>query len=220
MTLRIMNIEVLGEISFDELREKIRSVPLMNKREDGSNIYVYGDANISLREFDVGDVNPTSFYVIRDNMRFQRELREELLKQGIDSLHLDRAYELKNDKGEIWTLMPPVIEVASRDVRFVPMEGELKYNDVSQLNIPIINDGMHRVSLARELGDTFNGIYISGVLKEFPFYAHPNGWSRVKEVDKVPASKEEKKFYSRENCYGLYRDFGFLGCGAPRGVSK
>ena len=68
--MRIMNIEVLGEISFDELREKIRSVPLMNKREDGSNIYVYGDANISLREFDVGDVNPTSFYVIRDNMRF------------------------------------------------------------------------------------------------------------------------------------------------------
>lgn len=203
-----------------DLSDKIRQIPLMEKREDGSDIYVYENANISLKELSVDEINPTSFYVIKDNMQFQRDLRNELLDKGIDTLRLDRGYELKNEKGEIWTLMPPVIEVTKRDVRYVHQEGELKYEDIVKINIPIINDGMHRINLARELGKTFNAIYISGASEDYPFYAHPNEWSRIKEVDKVPSTKLEKKFYSKENCYGLYRDFGSLGCGAPRGTSK
>lgn len=215
-----MKIEIIREIGFEELVKKIRRVPLMDKREDGSNIYVYDNANISLKEFNVEEVNPTSFYVLNENMRFQRGLRKELLGKGIDTLHLDRAYELRNEKSEIWTLMPPIIEVTQRDVNYVHQKGELKYEDIVRLNIPIINDGLHRITLAEELSKTFNSIYISGASKEYPFYAHPNDWSRVKRVDKVPSVKTEKKFYSRENCYGLYRDFGVLGCGAPRGLSK
>ena len=215
-----MKIEIIGEIEFRDLAQKIRQVPLMGKKEDGSNIYVYENANISLKELKVDEVNPTSFYVIKDNMQFQKELRAELLIKGIDTLHLNKAYELKNEKGEIWTLTPPIVEVTQRYIKYIQQEGELKYGDIVKVNVPIINDGMHRISLAKELYETFNSIYISGVPVEHPFYAHPNDWARVKEVDKVPSSKLEKKFYSRESCYGLYRDFGVLGCGAPRGTSK
>lgn len=211
-----MKIEVLKEIPFGELERNIRSVPLLKSPD----VFVYADANISLREFHVDEINPTSFYVIKDNLQRQKDLREVLLKKGIDSLHLDKAYEIKNSLGEMWTLMPPVIEVAERKISYVPQEDEIKYSDEIKLKIPVINDGMHRVFLAREEGESFNGVYVSGVMKEFPFYAHPNGWDMVKMVDEVPATKKEKKFYSRNDCYGLYRDFGVLGCGAPRGTSK
>lgn len=215
-----MKIDIVGEIEFRDLANKIRGVPLMGKRDDGSSIYVYENANISLKELKVNEINPTSFYVLKNNMEFQRNLRSDLLKMGIDTLHLKKAYEIKNEKGEIWTLTPPIIEVTQRDVKYIPREGELKYGDVVRVNVPIINDGMHRVNLARELNETFNAIYISRVPEEYPFYAHPNEWSKVKEYEEVPSSKLEKKFYSRENCYNLYRDFGTIGCGAPRGTSK
>jgi len=61
----------------------------------------------------------------------------------------------------------------------------------------------------------FNGIYIVGALESHPFYAHPNEWERIKIVEEVPKDKKDKKFYSRPDCYALYRNFGVLGCGAP-----
>ena len=54
----------------------------------------------------------------------------------------------------------------------------------------------------------------------FFFYAHPNEWNKVKIFDDTPKTKRGKKLYSREDNYALYRNFGILGCGEPRGVSK
>jgi hypothetical protein len=220
MFFEIMKIDILKKIDFDELERMVRGVPLLKKREDGSNVYVYENADISLRELGVNDVNPTSFYVIGENLQTQRDLRKALSSHGVDILHLEGAYEIKNERGHVWTLMPPVVEVAEREVFYVPQDGEIEYLDKVKLNVPIINDGMHRAFLARELGESFNAVYVSGALSDFPFYAHPNSWDKIKEVVEVPATKVEKKFYSREDCYGLYRDFGVLGCGAPRGTSK
>ena len=215
-----MRVKIVGEIEFDELKRRIRRVPLMQKHINGSEIYVYEEADISVRRIHVNDVNPTTFYLLRDNIDFQRSLRRVLLEQGIDTLQLTRAYNIENEKGEVWTLMPPIIEVTQRDVIYFPRDGEIMYNDIVGLQIPIINDGAHRVSLARENGGLFTAIYITNVNKEFPFYAHPNPWERVKIVDSVPSKKGDKKYYSREDCYSLYRDFGILGCGAPRGLGS
>ena len=212
-----MKIEVIRRIDFSELERKVREVPLRGKDFDGKEIRVYEHAHISLRTMHPDEVNPTTFYLLRSNLEFQRALREHLMStQGIDTLNLEGALEILNEKGELWTLTPPIIEVTPRLVRYQPKEGEIYYRDVVKVQIPIINDGAHRIALARELGILFRALFISGADENFPFYAHPNEWSRTKVVDFVPSDKRDKKFYSREDCYALYRDFGVLGCGAPR----
>jgi len=216
-----MKIEVVKHIPFPELEQLLRKVPLMEKDEDGNEIFVYKDAKISLKKFHPKEVNPTTFYVLRKALKFQRELRTYLMEEhGIDSLHLNEAIEIVNEDGQLWTLTPPIIEVTRRDVNYVPKEGEIPYDDNVNILIPVINDGAHRVHTALTLGETFNGILISNVMEEYPFYAHPNEWDMVKVVDEVPKTKVEKKFYSRDNCYALYRNFGILGCGAPRNLGE
>lgn len=216
-----MNIEIISEIPFSELETMVKKVPLVKKDKTGREIFVYENANISFRDLSVNEVNPTTLYIIKKNFEFQRDLREALIKSyGIDSLHLEAAYEIKNEDGSIWTLTPPIIEVTERRVNFVAGKEEIKYNNTIKINIPIINDGAHRVYLALKEGERFTGMYISDPNQKFPFYSHPNQWDQIKLVDKVPTSKEEKKFYSREDCYALYRNFSNIGCGAPRGTSK
>lgn len=215
-----MKIEIVRSISFDELVQKIRDVPLMKPREDGSQIYVYKDADISLQQLRSEQVNPPTFYLLKKQMEVQRDLRRLLAEQGIDSLNLDRALEIKNDSGKIWTLTPPIIEVTPRTVKYNQQQGEIDYSQrSSNINIPLICDGAHRVALARELNTSFTAVYISGVDENFPYYAHPNGWDMVNVVEEVPKTKEEKKFYRFLDCYALYRDFGVVGCGKPRHTS-
>ena len=216
-----MQIEVVSKVSWKELESRVRGVPLIKKKDDGSQIFVYDRADISLRTVWSDEVNPTSFYALRDGLQRQRDLRQTLLKeQGVDTLMLDGLLRLRNGEGQEFGLMPPVVEVQKRRVKYVPGEGEINYDETVELIVPLINDGLHRFMLARELGRSVNVVYIVGSDSEFPFYAHPNSWSEVKLVDSVPKAKEEKKRYSREDCYALYRDFGVLGCGAPRGTSK
>ncbi len=214
-------IEVLREIPFSELASMVRSVPLSQKGESGEQIFVYQNAEVGLRRSGYQEVNPTTFYVLKEGLERQRLLRRLLIKSfGLDSLMLEGALEIKNDLGEIWTLTPPIIEVTRRTIQYIPQEGEIRYEDPTEIQIPVINDGAHRVFMAREEGLEFNALFISGADERYPFYAHPNSWDEVSVVDDVPSDKRDKKFYSRENCYRLYRDFGVLGCGAPRGTSN
>ena len=219
-----MSIEILKRFSADELIAKVRGVPLKkNEGDESPPIFVYQHAQIGLRQLHPQEVNPTSFYLLRKNLMFQRELRAALmLDHEIDTLALSEGLEIRvtqeDGSSQIWGLIPPVIEVTPRFVRYRPLPGEIEHNGVQRIEIPIINDGLHRVALAREERVPFTGLVVSGADHRYPFYAHPNGWEQVKVVDDVPATKDEKKLYTRENCTALYRDFGVLGCGAPRGL--
>jgi hypothetical protein len=216
-----MKVKIIKQIPFQELEELIRGVPLMGRSSDGSEIKVYEKANITLKTIKSDEVNPTTFYLLKENIEFQRGLRNFLIRgYGIDTLHLDCALELLNDKEEVWTLAPPVIEVTPRLVKYQPSADEIDYSTSVKIHIPIINDGAHRVALARELNSDFTCVFISKALEEFPFYSHPNNWDQVRIVDTVPKTKAEKKFYSREDCYALYRNFGILGIGKPRGLGN
>ncbi|MBN1792292.1 hypothetical protein JW826_01260 [Candidatus Woesearchaeota archaeon] len=213
--------QLLKSIPLDELVTSVRRVPLVQKAPDGSDILVYKDANISLHSLKPEEVNPTTFYLIKRGLQLQRDLRTYLMgEHGIDSLNLDGALEISNSEGEIWTLTPPIIELAHREVAFIPGQGEIRYGSTFGVEIPIINDGAHRVQVARERGTKFTGLVISGIPREHPFYAHPNSWDLVRVVDETPKTKAEKKLYLREDCYALYRDFGVLGCGKPRHLGK
>lgn len=208
----------MNRIVFKDLEDRIRKVPLLNARNsNGSSIFVYENADIELRNVSPDELNPTTFYLLRKNLEFQRNLRMYMLSEyGIDTLKLDCALELENfDSGEEWTLMPPVVEVSEESVMLNP-ENDLKYDLIIKVKIPLINDGAHRIYLSRELGERINVIHINDILKEHPLYAYPNPWDMVNIVDTVPKIPGEKKFYRVSNPYNLYRDFGVLGCGAPR----
>jgi len=217
----IMELEVIDKVNFGDLVSMIRKVPLMKTDSEGKEIYVYKNANISLRDLHPNEVNPTTFYLLKEGLEFQRKLRDYLLqKYGFDSLRLDCALKIKNKQGEIMLLTPPIIEVTPRKVKYQPSKEEINHQGTYNIHIPIINDGAHRIFLARELGINFKGLYISNVATSHPFYAHPNEWDKIKLFDDTPKTKKEKKLYSREENYALYRNFGVLGCGKPRGTGK
>jgi len=217
-----MKLEVISQIPWVELEEKIRRVPLKKVAADGTQIFVYSTAKIEPREFLSDEVNPTSFYALNKNLQTQRDLRAELLKKyNIDTLKLENGVVILNhDTQQEWTLIPPIIELTPRTIKYVAQHEELSYDESVRVQIPIVNDGLHRVMLAKELQLPFKGVYISGANAAFPFYAHPNSWEMVKFFDDIPKTTREKKLYSRADCYGLYRDFGVLGCGAPRNLGK
>ncbi len=217
-----MKLEIIERVPWQELEQKVRQVPLLKARKsDGGQIFVYEKADISLISVSPEEVNPTSFYAVIDGLQKQRDLRNHLLdRHGIDTLELTELLRLRTEDGQEFGLMPPVVEVQRRRVRYVPAEGELSHEGTFEINIPLINDGLHRFMIARELGSRVNVIYVVGADPEFPFYAHPNSWNDVKVVDSVPKTAAEKKAYLRVDSNLLYRDFGVFGCGAPRGTGK
>ena len=207
-----MKIEVVRQIPFGELEKMFRRVPLTAYPD----VFVYQDASIELIRVDPNEINPTSFYVTEKNLEFQRELRRQLQDgHGIDPFSLEGALEIRNEQGELWTLTPPIIEVATERVEYKPREGENEYDDTVEIKVPIINDGVHRVYLAREEGLPINIAHISGINPNYPFYAHANSWDQVEVIDEIP-KQADKKYYLRGDNYALYRDFGPLGVGAPR----
>jgi hypothetical protein len=84
------------------------------------------------------------------------------------------------------------------------------------MELPLVNDGLHRVWLARELGLPVRVIAVRGAPPEHPYYAYPASWSAVRLVDEVPTDKNLRKRHRRADYYALYRDFGPLGVGKPR----
>ncbi len=224
-----MNIEVVRHIPFEELEARVRTVPLKGRDADGSEIFVYSSAYIRVQKVRPDEVNPTTFYLLHKNLQFQRDLHAYLLGKGIDTLALDGALELHNkDEDKVWTLTPPIVEVTPRHVWYQPQEGEVGYMKDSPIanpcqrawgiQIPIINDGLHRVAFAREKERRVKVLWISGADARYPFYAHPNSWDDVQVFDEVPVDKMKKKMYRLPNCYAVYRDFDVIGCGAPRSV--
>ena len=214
-----MKITILERYTWNDLEVQLRTVPL----KGDATILPYQHARISLKRFFPEEVNPPQFYLLRGNMHTQimlnRVLRED---HGIDTLHLNGAVKFEiqdtNMKAEdcIKTLTPPIIELTPRTVHYVPQSGEITYEQPTKIMIALINDGMHRVGIARLLQSDFTGVFVSGAPEAYAYYAHPNNWDQVFMVDEVPKDKTQKKMYTRENVYFLYRDFSVLGCGKPR----
>lgn len=86
--------------------------------------------------------------------------------------------------------------------------------------VNILNDGMHRVYLARMERTPIQVVYASGVPKQFPYYAFPlvNGWNDVEIVSELPDGYI-KKWHRIREYKTLYRNFnsGFQNVGGPRG---
>jgi hypothetical protein len=204
-----MNVQVLCRYDQAELEARLRRLTLLN-----SAVRPYEQAEIRSIQVPTDVLFPAAFYVARPNLERQRELRRRLLEHGIDTLDLSGGVEFRVDD-EVWAVIPPVVEYQVETVEFQPGPAGLKYPPL-ELEIPLINDGLHRVYLAREAGVPVRVIAVRGVCRRTPYYAYPAGWSSVKLVDKVPDDKALRKRHRVADYYSLYRDFGPLNVGKPR----
>ncbi len=213
-----MKVLVRKHIPLEKLISEVRSVPLKSKDPNSPKVFPYQKARIVLREMFWTELNPGSKYLLQDRLESLRDMRLHLLgEHGIDPLKLTGGYEL-DINGEVHMLIPPIVEVSEEKMIYHDTRGDIKYDHPIEVKMNIVVDGLHRISLARYLENSVNVLHVQGIPPECPFYALANEWKDVKIVQEIPKTNEEKKDYRRKDSYDLYRDFGILGCGAPRGT--
>jgi hypothetical protein len=177
-------VEVVGRTGEQELIDEVREVTLLQSPE----VRPYRAATIEIKEIALVDIKPTTLYVLRQNLVFQRELRDALETQGLDPLNLRGALTLRSTDGTVG-LIPPLIEVD-------PGHG------------PCLFDGAHRTYIGREAGrKVIRAIVIEGADESYPLYAYPNEWDEIKEYDTVPPLK---KRYREGDPAALYRNLALL----------
>jgi hypothetical protein len=197
-----MDIEHIERHSIDELLANMRKVGMLTN----PSLRVYENSKIELVTMDTDDIAPAQRYVLVHEIMKVRELRWALAEHGINLFKLDGyvTIRLKGYDDPI-DVLPPVIEQS------VEADGSV---------VKILNDGMHRVYLARMEWSPIQVVYVQDVPKEYPYYAFPlvNGWNDVEIVQDLPEGYI-KKWHRIKNYKTLYRDFntGFQNVGGPRG---
>ena len=190
-----MDIIKLKRHSSQELLDRLRRVPLLKQPE----IQVYAEALISLERLHTDHLAPTQNYIWLAEFRKVQELRWSLAEQGVDLFHLDGfvTFTVRRADGteEDYDVYPPVVEES------IEADGRLAL---------VINDGMHRLYLARLEWVVPQVIYVRGVPPEYPYYAfpRPGGWEGIDLLPDNPDPKTYlKKCHRRRDNKRLYRDF-------------
>lgn len=196
--MKVFNIFHYGK---DKLVEKLRFITMLKDKDN----YIYKDAFISIEKVNVDCLVPPQNYVLNPELKNKLELKYAFEEHGIDIFNLDGyvTFELDGDT-TTRTLLPPVVEES------IEPDGTI---------LPIINDGMHRIYLARIERKPIEVIFVRGVPKEYPYYAYPviGGWDSVKPVDEL-TPKTIKKWHRIQDNKKLYRnlDSVFSNCSKPR----
>lgn len=197
-----MDIEHIERHSVEELLANMRKVGMLTN----PSLRVYENSTIELATMHTDEIAPAQRYVLVQEIMKVRELRWALAEHGVNLFKLDGyvTIRLKGYDDPI-DVLPPVIEES------VEADGSI---------VKILNDGMHRVYLARMEWSPIQVVYVRDVPREYPYYAFPlvNGWNDVEIVQDLPEGYI-KKWHRIKNYKTLYRDFntGFQNVGGPRG---
>ncbi|OPX20391.1 MAG: hypothetical protein BZ151_04065 [Desulfobacca sp. 4484_104] len=190
-----MEIIKVKHHSEDELIGRLRQVPLKEQPE----VLVYRHALITLELIHTNYLHPPQNYLWLQELRKVQELRWSLRDNGLDMFRLDGfvTYTVRAPEGKLvsYDLYPPVIEESFEADGTVAL---------------IINDGMHRVYLARQEWVVPQVIYVRGVPKAFPYYAfpRPRGWEGLDLLAENPdRNRYLKKCHRIRYNKTLYRDF-------------
>lgn len=165
------------------------------------NARPYKGANISIEDIEIGQIRPTQYYTIEENIEDQYDLRKLILeKTGKDTLEMNGGIELLNHHGSE-VIIPPVVELDER-------EGL------------VLLDGTHRTTLAKKLGKkVMNFIKVTNVSPDFAITKRrlPNEWGEIKNFATLQDLKNARRngFKHRREGYatdqdGSYRDFSHL----------
>jgi hypothetical protein len=170
-------------------------VPLLEK----TDVLVYDQALISLELIHTRCLNPPQNYVWLKELRKTQELRWSLADRGVDLFRLNGyvTYTVRQADGEeaTYDLYPPIVEESFEADGSVAL---------------IINDGMHRLYLARMEWVIPQVTYVRGIPKEYPYYAfpRPGGWEGVDLLADNPDPQQYlKKGHRIRHNKSLYRDF-------------
>ena len=173
----------------------LRRVPLMER----TDVLVYSQALISLEQIHPDCLNPPQNYIWLQELRKTQELRWSLAAWGVDLFRLDGyvTYTVRLAGGEevVYDLYPPIVEESFE------ADGRLAL---------IINDGMHRLYLARMEWVVPQVTYVRGIPKEYPYYAfpRPGGWEGLDLLaDNPDPQRYLKKCHRTRHNKQLYRDF-------------
>lgn len=202
-------IKIIREVPWKEIETRVRRVALLERR-NGRKLYPYAEAQVKLKDLDLREFYPTTYYLIEKNLRVQENLMKTLHSQNHGLFHMTGGLEI-TDGNTVWTLTPPVVEASVENVR--PEAGN-RSQKTSRVQLNLLIDGAHRIFLARRLGiTTITAIHISNIPEDCPFYAYPNSWE---EVGVHPAAPALKKHYRDVSGYALYRDLATINGSAPR----
>jgi hypothetical protein len=190
-----MDIIALKRHSPEELIDCLRRVPLLKQPD----VLVYQQALISLEYLHTDCLNPAQNYLWLKELKKTQELRWSLATQGVDLFRLDGyiTYTLGLPDGgeETYDLYPPIVEES------IEADGTL---------VLIINDGMHRLYLARLEWVVPQVVYVRGLPKAYPYYAYPRreGWAGLDLLPENPDPQTYlKKCHRQQDNKRLYRDF-------------
>jgi hypothetical protein len=190
-----MDIIALERHSPEKLIGCMRKVPLLEQPD----VLIYGHALISLELIHTNCLHPPQNYLWLQELRKTQELRWSLADWGVDLFRLDGyvTYTVRLADGEeaTYDLYPPVVEESFE------ADGTLAL---------VINDGMHRLYLARLEWAIPQVTYVRGIPKEYPYYAfpRPGGWEGLDLLPDNPDSQRYlKKCHRIRHNKRLYRDF-------------
>jgi len=160
---------------------------------------VYENSRLELLPMSTDDLTPAQRYVLDEDVQRVHALRAYFLKNGVDIFALNGGilFWYREDDGSEEgpvPLVPPVVEES------LEPDGR---------TVLIINDGMHRVFAAREVGSTISCVVIRSVSPKFPYYAFalPGGWSEVTRLAEIPDGYVKKAYRDPMNYKALFRDF-------------
>jgi hypothetical protein len=190
-----MEIVQVKNYSEAELRSRLRQVPLQEQPE----VKIYQNTLISLECIHTKCLHPPQNYVWLTELRKVQELRWSLQEHGLNMFRLNGfvSYTVREPNGELmeYDLYPPIIEESFEADGTVAL---------------LINDGMHRVFLARSEWVVPQVVYVRGIPKEYPYYAYPRpqGWAGL---DMLPDNPDKNRYLKKSHRIrhnkSLYRNF-------------
>jgi hypothetical protein len=197
-----LEIAKIDKHGVEELEANMRKVGMLT---DPTKL-VYSNSLIELEQVSTSDIAPAQRYVLVKELEKVRDLRWALREHGVDLFKLDGYVTIwLEDCEDPIDVLPPVVEQSAE------ADGTV---------VKILNDGMHRVYLARMERSPIQVVYVRNIPEEYPYYAFPlvNGWKDVEMVAGIPEGYI-KKWHRVKGYKDLYRDFntGFQNVGGPRG---
>lgn len=203
-----MDIIAVQRHSQAELISCLRRVPLLEQPE----VLIYEQALISLEQIHTDSLAPPQNYLWLKELRKCQEMHWSLAEHGVDLFRLEGyvTYTVRLPDGSeaTYDLYPPIVEES------IEADGTMAL---------LINDGMHRLYLARLEWVIPQVTYIRGVPKAYPYYAYPRrqGWEGLDLLAENPDPQVYlKKCHRVRHNKRLYRDFQAVFANVGRSRSR
>lgn len=209
---RVGDIRLAGIFPFIEAFRRLREAKL--EAEGDPPIPIYRDTDMRTGYFHPEELNPIALYTLRAHLEFQRRLREHLIERyQIDTLDLSGLLHLETPDGAMG-MAPPIVEICRERVEVVVGSGQ-RSAPPRIMRVPILLDGLHRATVAREEKRYLKCIVIVGIPDEYPPHAYPVDWTEVIAYDRreeipVDDGVPRKKFYRFDRLYSYMRPITVL----------